>query len=151
MATWAEFATMAPELAEAGRKLFFQHGVGLGYLATIRKDGGPRMHPMCPVITDDGLYAFIIASPKRGDLLRDGRYAMHSFPPEAVDDEFYLAGTAAPVPSPEKRAQIAAGYHFPVPDEHQLFTFDVERCLLVTYKYRGDMSPTHQRWRATKK
>jgi hypothetical protein len=147
VATWAEFAAAAPEIAEAGKKLFYQHGVGLGYIATVRPDGGPPMHPFCPVITDDGLYAFIIPSPKREDLLRDGRYAMHTFPPEAVDDEFYLVGQATPVADAAKRAAIAAGYHFPVPDGHQLFTFDVERCLLVTYKFRGDMSPTHKTWR----
>ena len=151
MATWAEFAAAEPELAEAGKKLFYQHGVGLGYLATIRADGGPRLHPMCPVVADGGLYAFIIPSPKRDDLLRDGRYAMHAFPPEAVDDEFYLTGVARPVNEPDRRATVVAAYHIPVPEEYQLFTFDIERCLLVTYKFRGDMSPTHRSWRARSK
>jgi hypothetical protein len=25
--------------------------VGLAFVATVRPDGGPRVHPMCPVIT----------------------------------------------------------------------------------------------------
>ena len=42
-------------LASAIRSLLQQYGPGMGYLATIRADGGPRVHPVSPVITDDGL------------------------------------------------------------------------------------------------
>ena len=34
-----KFETHAPEIAEAGRKLLYQFGVGLAFLATVRKDG----------------------------------------------------------------------------------------------------------------
>ena len=147
MATWGEFAEAAPDLAAAGQRLFYQFGVGLGFLATVRNDGGPRLHPMCPMIAGGRIYAFIIPSPKRDDLLRDGRYAMHSFPPKDVDDEFYLSGRAALVSDSVKRAELVAAYHIPVPDDHELFSFDVERALLVTYKHRGDFSPTKRTWR----
>jgi hypothetical protein len=33
MATWSEFENDAPDLAEAGKKLLYQFGVGLGFLA----------------------------------------------------------------------------------------------------------------------
>ena len=39
MLTWAEFAHARPELAEAGRRLLYQFGVGLAFLATVRADG----------------------------------------------------------------------------------------------------------------
>ena len=55
MASWAEFEMAAPELSDEGKRLFYQFGVGLGFLATIREDGGPRLHPVCPVIAADGL------------------------------------------------------------------------------------------------
>jgi hypothetical protein len=97
MVTWAEFADAAPELAEAIRGLVHQFGQGFGFLATVRRDGGPRVHPVSPVITDDGLFCFLIDSPKRHDLERDGRYALHSFPADDRDDEAYLAGHAIPV------------------------------------------------------
>ena len=42
MATWAQFETSAPEMAVEGRKLFYQFGPGLGFLATVRPDGGPN-------------------------------------------------------------------------------------------------------------
>src|SRR5205823_3142279 len=127
MATWGEFEAQAPELAETGRRLLYQFGVGLAFLATVRADGGPRVHPMCPVIHDTGLYAFIIPSPKREDLLRDGRYAMHSFPGEHVDDEFYVAGRATPVTEEATVRAVTEAYHIPVEEEWMLFELSIER------------------------
>jgi hypothetical protein len=94
MATWNEFETDAPDIAEAGKKLLYQFGVGLAFLATLRKDGAPRLHPVCPTVVDGRLYALIGPSPKRIDLKRDGRYALHTFPPVEVDDEFLVMGRA---------------------------------------------------------
>src|SRR5947208_1049532 len=95
MKRWSAFAAEMPEMAAAGPELIYNFKVGLRYLATIRKDGGPRLHPVCPVIAHDGLYIFIgNQSPKVHDLLRDGRFALHSFPLPEVDDEFYVAGRA---------------------------------------------------------
>src|SRR3954469_9566541 len=100
MASWSDFAAAEPELAAAVRALLQQYGPGMGYLATVRADGGPRVHPVSPVITDDGLYCFLVSSAKRRDLERDGRYALHSYPPEESDDEPYLTGHARPVTYP---------------------------------------------------
>src|SRR5262245_24393908 len=94
MATWIEFEKDSPAMAAAGRKLLYQFGPGLGYLATVRRDGGPRLHPICPTLHEGRLYGLIGPSPKQGDLLRDGRYALHTFPCPEVDDEFYLTGRA---------------------------------------------------------
>src|SRR5256885_12552975 len=92
MASWSESATAQPRLASAIRALVHQYGPGLGYLATVRADGGPRVYPVSPAITDDGLFCFILDSPKRRDLERDGRDALQSYPPEDTDDEAYLSG-----------------------------------------------------------
>ena len=102
MVTWKEFAAGAPALAEAGRSLLNQFSVGLAFLATVRKDGAPRLHPVCPVLSSDRLFVLITpTSPKRYDLLRDGRYALQTFPqPKPGSDEFYLAGKALLVPVP---------------------------------------------------
>ena len=59
MATWNEFETDAPDIAAAGKQLLYQFGVGLAFLATLRKDGAPRLHPICPTIVDGHLYALI--------------------------------------------------------------------------------------------
>src|SRR5690606_7477668 len=107
MASWSEFAAAAPWLAREIRALVHQYGPGLGYLATVRPDGGPRVHPVAPVVTDQGLFCFVIDSPKRRDLERDGRYALHSFPAEESDDEAYVAGHARPVTDPARVARMA--------------------------------------------
>jgi hypothetical protein len=39
MKRWSEFAAEKPDMAEAGQALIYQFRVGLGYLATVRKDG----------------------------------------------------------------------------------------------------------------
>jgi hypothetical protein len=59
MLRWTEFQRVRPDLAEAGRRLLYQFGVGLAFLATLRADGGPRLHPMCPLVTDDALLGFL--------------------------------------------------------------------------------------------
>jgi hypothetical protein len=107
MASWSEFTTAEPLLAAGIRALLQQYGPGTGYLATVRADGSPRLHPVSPVITNEGLYCFIVDSPKRRDLERDGRYALHSFPPEESDDEAYVSGRAVRVHDPRVVAGLA--------------------------------------------
>lgn len=146
MATWGEFSASAPELAAAGRRLFYQYGPGAGYLATVRPDGGPRLHPVCPVVTDDGLWVFVVPSPKAGDLERDGRYALHAFLPEEVEEEFCVTGRARRADDPATHQRVAAAYHAPVPEDHVLFALDVQRVLHAAYRFRGDWPPVYTRW-----
>jgi hypothetical protein len=47
MARWADLENEAPAIAEKGHALLYQYGIGLAFLATIRGDGGPRLHPIC--------------------------------------------------------------------------------------------------------
>src|SRR5215510_11382529 len=105
MVTWRELAAAAPDLADIGRSLLFQFKVGLAFLATVRRDGAPRLHPVCPVLSNGRLFVLITpTSPKRDDLLRDGRYALQSFPqPKPGSDEFYIGGSAALVDDPIMR------------------------------------------------
>jgi hypothetical protein len=71
---WCDLESERPELAAAGHTLIYQHTVGLGYLATVRTDGGPRLHPVYPTIANGGIYVFVLnTSPKLRDLQRDGR------------------------------------------------------------------------------
>lgn len=116
-----------------------QYGPGFGYLATVRADGGPRVHPVSPVITDEGLFCFVIDSPKRRDLERDGRYALHSFPPEESDDEAYVAGQARPVTDPARVARLADSVRAAPQVDWRLFEFTVEVAMLAGHG-RGDVS-----------
>ena len=147
MARWAEFERSAPELAEAGRRLLYQYGLGLGFLATIRPGGGPRLHPFCPIVAAGGLWGFIGDSPKRRDLHRDGWYAVHAFAPEHVDDEFAVDGRATEVTDADVIARVRAAYHAPIQTADEvLFEFDIERALLATYGPRPAWPPVYNRW-----
>jgi hypothetical protein len=154
---WGDFEAERPELAAAGRDLLYQYGaVGLAFLATTRADGGPRMHPMCPLLTSTQLCAFIVPSPKQRDLHRDGRYAMHSFPTEGNEDAFYIAGNAELLSDENTRARFSQQFAneramAEPPDEIQtwaLFEFDVGSCLLTRTTGHGDSAPRHTVWRA---
>ena len=82
MATWSEFAAAEPRLADGIRALLYQYGPGLGYLATVRADGGPRVHPVCPGHHRRRPLLLRHRLAQARDLERDGRYALHPFPPE---------------------------------------------------------------------
>src|SRR3954454_16288457 len=110
MLTWGEFALARPDLAEAARWLICQFGVALAFLATVRKDSAPRLHPIAPQFAEAGLFGFIIASPKLNDLFRDGRYAMHSYPGPANEAAFYLSGRVGEVIDPGHLAQLRSAY-----------------------------------------
>ena len=156
MLRWNEFALARPDLAEAGLALLYQHGVGLAFLSTVRRDGGPRLHPFCPVLTDDGLYGLLIPSPKLDDLRRDGRFAMHSYPKPENEDAFYLTGRAV-IPDDqrlrdeverrfreERREQGADAWNL---SNQAVVEFLVSSCLLTRTTGHGDPAPRHTIWR----
>ncbi|MFI5936042.1 pyridoxamine 5'-phosphate oxidase family protein [Actinoplanes sp. NPDC051494] len=130
MASWSEFATAEPELASAIRALLQQYGPGMGYLATVRPDGGPRVHPVSPVITDQGLYCFVVESAKRRDLERDGRFALHSYPPEESDDEAYLTGHARPVTDQPTITHLSDTLRASPAVDWRLFELTIETAML---------------------
>ena len=156
MATWAEFVAARPDLADAGAQLLYQFGVGLGFLATTRADGAPRVHPMCPILTSDRIFSFIVPSPKQQDLRRDGRYAMHSFPCPDNEDAFYVTGAARLVEDEGVRDALGRQFveersQFPVArpaDENALFEFGIETCMVTRTTGHGDPSPVHTVWRS---
>lgn len=155
MISWSEFRQVRPDLAGPGRGLLYQVGVGLAFLATVRPDGGPRLHPFCPLITDDALVAFVIPSPKQRDLRGDGRYALHSFPTPDNEDAFYLTGRARLLEDDALRQSFGAqfvaersqiGVPFPAAADG-LFAFDIESCLLTRTDGFGDHQPRHEIWK----
>jgi hypothetical protein len=155
MLTWREFADECPDIAENGLDLLFQHEVGLAYLATVRADGGPRVHPISPLLAKHLLLAFIIPSPKRDDLLRNGLYSMHSFPTRDNDDAFVLSGRAAVITDPvivgaARDVYLTARRMPQAPpdfDTEKLFEFRIESALHTKTKGWADRSPEHTTWR----
>lgn len=145
---------MRPDLASAGETLFYYFaGVGLGFLGTTRRDGGPRVHPVCPLLHDGGLYAFIIPSPKLADLSRDGRYALHSYPLPDNEDAFYVTGRVEVVTDGALREAATGAYMAERPGidlsgigRQTLVEFLVESCLLTRTTGHGDPLPQHTVW-----
>ena len=150
--TWKEFAAAEPQLADTGRALLFQFGVGLAFLATVRRDGAPRLHPVCPVLSDDRLYVLITpTSPKRGDLQRDGRFALQTFPqPKPGSDEFYVAGTARLVEDPATRAAVLANAKHMADAAEVLFELRIDRVMHTRWEnvLTPQMRSVHRRWRS---
>jgi hypothetical protein len=89
MATWSEFAAEAPELAARVQERFDAHKHKT--MATLRKDGGPRISGTECRFEDGELWiGSMWKAVKALDLLRDPRYALHS----ATDDPEHWAGEA---------------------------------------------------------
>jgi len=115
----------------------------VAYLATIRSDGGPRLHPVSPLVRPSGLFVFMEpSSPKRRDLLRDPRYALHS----GVEDdeggggEVTVWGRARAIDDPAERAAVASA---DTPARRVLFELTLERVVATTY---GSSGPVRRRW-----
>jgi hypothetical protein len=152
MLSWQEFETSAPAIAAAGRKLLYQFGPGLSFLATVRRDGAPRLHPICPTIVDGALCAFILpASPKCADLRRDGRYALHTFPCPQVDDEFLLMGRAILIEDSQRREAILADLHgrgVKSSETELAFEFRIDRAMHAAYDGpHGTWPPKYSIWK----
>ena len=152
MVTWKEFAAAEPDLADVGRSLLFQFKVGLAFLATVRKDGAPRLHPVCPVLSSDRLFVLVIpTSPKRHDLLRDGRYALQTFPqPKPGSDEFYIAGKAVGVDDPAVRAAILRDAKHMADASEIAFELWIDHVMYTRWEnvLTPQMCSAHQKWRA---
>ena len=152
MVIWKDFAAATPDLAQPGRALLNQFGVGLAFLATVRRDGAPRLHPVCPVLSGDRLFVLVTPeSPKLDDLLRDGRYALQTFPePKPGSAEFYLAGRARRIDDGAEREWIFAdAKHMAQPSEIA-FELWIERAMLTRWEdpLTPRMRPVRVKWRA---
>jgi pyridoxamine 5'-phosphate oxidase-like protein len=152
MVPWREFAAAAPDLAQAGRSLLNQFGVGLAFLATVRKDGAPRLHPVCPVLSEDRLFVLITPeSPKRHDLLRDGRYALQTFPqPRPGSDEFYITGRALVVDDPATRSAVFRDAKHMANALETAFELSIDRVMHTRWEHvlTPAMRSVHRTWRA---
>lgn len=150
MATWAEFQQAAPEMAGLGSGLLKRFG--LAYLATTRRDGSPRVNPVCPVIANGRAYvATGPTSPKRLDLLRDGRYVLHMLPGKE-EEEFWIRGVARRVEDALTRADVVAAAEgiTRVQPEEWLFEYDIQEAGTTVWLDFGTPNhrPSRQLWRA---
>jgi hypothetical protein len=142
MPTWREFSQQAPELAAFGEARF---GSGVAYLGTIRADGGPRVHPVTPIIGEQLFLFMEPTSPKGKDLERDPRFTLHC----SVEDssggggEFYIRGRAARSIDPLMREQAVKAASYSPSDRYILFVLSIEFAFMNIY-VNGNATP--RRW-----
>jgi len=142
MATWTEIEAAAPELAATIRRRFEAHGLGL--LATLRRDGSPRISGIEPLFAQGELWLGMMPdSLKARDLERDPRFALHSatVDKQVTEGDAKVSGTVVPVDDPDTFARFlqafaaATGYP-PPPGSFPLFRADVRE--VSTVKPDGD-------------
>ena len=147
MASWAEFAGAAPAVAALGLKQFEKFQIA--YLATVRKDGAPRVHPISPIIADGRLFvATPKTSPKRLDLARDGRYVIHALPGKD-DAEFLIRGIAQRLTDDKTRASVSDAAGHTISDHDWIFEYDIQEAMMAYWENAGqpDTRPVREFWR----
>ena len=144
--SWKVFEEDSPELAALAYEKLNRK---IAYLATLRKDGSPRLHPVTPFIGNGMLFIFTEpSSPKIQDLRRDGRYALHcAVGGEGSLIEILVSGDAVVISNScvrrEQAERIAASSV--VIDSYVLFEFQVKRVLVI--EYDEERKPVVRRWR----
>ena len=131
--SWKTLEEGNPDLAAFGAARL--HGQ-VAYLATVRKDGAPRVHPMTPIIGEGHFFVFMEpTSPKGHDLQRDGRFAIHCSVANISggNGEFTISGKARLITDLELRAQAVRLCPYTPAERYILFEFDPERAASTVY------------------
>ena len=142
--SWRDFAKREPDLARFGAGRLT---AAPAYLATVRKSGAPRVHPVTPIFAGDGLFLFMEpTSPKRRDLLERGFFALHSGVPDnaGTGGEFSASGIGLAEDDPDLWALVAEAAGYDPPDRYVLFEFQLSEARCHGY---GDVPlPSTRRW-----
>jgi hypothetical protein len=173
MATWVQFETEAPDVAAVAARLWpgivaLQRDAkppegrpcfDVSYLASIRRDGGPRVHPFCPILAGGRLFAAIPkSSPKGWDLRRDPRCAIHALPGPSDDELCIRARALEASDSASTRALVrevversGVGGMIESVSHDPLFEFDLEQVDVAYWLDVGQPGTraVRQQWRAT--
>ena len=153
MATWADLEKEAPEIAAFGMKRLREYGVPLAFLATVRRDGGPRIHPVCPIVADGRVFVSIGAdSPKQNDLRHNPGYMLHTFPGEG-DPEFSIRGNAVEITDPSEKQKVIDAIEFAAYDVRDpIFELHIDRADKTQWENwkQPDTRPVRTRWIATR-
>jgi Pyridoxamine 5'-phosphate oxidase len=149
MATWTDLSTEAPRLADlAERRLV---ATGLLMLATLRRDGFPRISPVEPLVVDgklklhdDRLWVGMMpGSTKSRDLRRDGRFGLHSATADknVSDGDVKMWGTAELVSDRDTLVRLSDDIFASVGHRFEVGEFDAYALDLLgvsSVEVRGD-------------
>jgi hypothetical protein len=141
---WGEFATLEPELARFGAGRLT---AAPAYLATVRRSGAPRVHPVTPIFTAVGLYLFMEpTSPKGRDLRERGWFAVHSGVPDNAGSggEFNASGRGFAIDDPDVWSHVAEAASYTPAEHYILFEMHLSEARCHGY---GDVPlPSTRRW-----
>ena len=109
MTTWADATTAAPDLAADVRRRF--EDVGMGFLATLRQDGSPRISGIELFFHDDEVWLGMMWDSRKAlDLRRDPRCSVQagSADKEVKAGDARLSGRGVEVDDEAVKARIGA-------------------------------------------
>jgi len=143
--SWGEFAKAKPDMAKFGEKRLSYRVM---YLATIKPDSYPRVHPFTPFAGSGRLFAFMEpTSPKAKDLQRNGMYSMHSLVTDmhGTNGEFQIGGKAYLLTDPASREMANQSCPYKPQERYILFEFKIGACFTNDY---SDGKPKISSWKA---
>jgi hypothetical protein len=136
---WQEFESRQPMLAGVGARKLTDPGVVL--VATIRRDGSPRISPVEPLLWEGDLWLSMgLGSRKAADLRRDARIPVHSIVTSrnGQQGEYKLRGAAVEELDSVRQARYAAvvteklGWQ-PEPGKFHLFRVDLSDVTFIRW------------------
>lgn len=118
----------------------------VAYLATIRRDGRPRAHPVTPVIGEGHMFIFLEpSSPRTRDLSDNPDFCLHCAMSDSSGSsgEFQATGIATPITDPKMRALAESVSSFRPSIRSQLFELLISDALSTAYP---GGQPRRRRW-----
>jgi hypothetical protein len=147
MASWSEFEAQAPALAAFGAERLT---AAAAYLATLRRNRTPRVHPVAPIVGGGRLFVFAEpTSPKTADLKEREWYALHNGVPDTfgTGGEFFVSGRASLLDDPQLRTIASEAATYQPEDRYVLFELLIKEARCNGY---GDVTlPDPGRWAAS--
>jgi hypothetical protein len=150
---WDDLQAQQPRLGAVAHDRLLGPGVLL--VATIRRDGTPRLSPVEPLVLDGDLWlSMLLGSRKAADLHRDPRVLVHSVVtgPNGEDGEIKLRGTAVAADDHDAQQRYADAVSAVLPwspevGRFHLFRVDIDDVTVLRYdNATGDQFLT--RWPA---
>jgi hypothetical protein len=147
MASWGDLEAGAPALAAFGAERLT---AAAAYLATLRPDRRPRVHPVSPIVGGGRLFVFMEpTSPKARDLRAREWYSLHNGVPDTfgTGGEFFVAGRASVLDDAELRTIATDAAPYKPEDRYVLFELLIGEARCNGY---GDVDlPEPDRWAAS--
>jgi hypothetical protein len=152
MTSWDDVKAAAPDLAARVQNRF--EATGLALVATLRRDGAPRISGIETFFGFGDLWLGMMpGSLKAKDLQRDGRFALHAATADKqmTDGDAKIAGVAVEVTDDQQRSAFArgfaeaTGYDPGETGDYHLFRLDVTEVVYLSIAPEGD-AMVIERW-----